>query len=278
MPKPLSLGLNWQTDLIFARFDGVVHDRGDYVVVRSPANPHYWWGNFVIFRKPPVPGDLARWVHIFDTEIRACQPGTGHHTFGIDQTDAWDLPAEFKVAGFSLNQVITLERQCHQGPPPYPALAADLQWRVLDLTRHSDLVVDQQVAVDADRYHICGYRLYAECQMARYAAMQHAGLGHWFGIVSHAGPAPQIVASCGLFRDPTQADLGRFQYVSTHPLWQRRGLCTALVAAVSRYGFDTMGLRTQVIVADPAEHALPIYRSLGFQAAGGGWQLERPPA
>ena len=47
--------LGWRTDLIFPRFDGVVTDRGDYLVVRTPSNPGFYWGNFLLLDAPAGP-------------------------------------------------------------------------------------------------------------------------------------------------------------------------------------------------------------------------------
>ena len=46
--------LGYRTDLFFPRFDGEVTDRGDYIVIRTPSNPTYHWGNFLLFNQPPV--------------------------------------------------------------------------------------------------------------------------------------------------------------------------------------------------------------------------------
>ena len=53
--------LGHQTDLIFPRFDGLILDRGDYLVICTPANPAFYWGNFLLFAAPPCQGDLVRW-------------------------------------------------------------------------------------------------------------------------------------------------------------------------------------------------------------------------
>ena len=42
-----SLGL--RTDLVLLRLGGsVVEHHDDHVVVRTPDNPTYWWGNFLL--------------------------------------------------------------------------------------------------------------------------------------------------------------------------------------------------------------------------------------
>lgn len=273
-----SLSLGWQTDLIFAHFDGEIVDRGEYLVVRAPSNPTFWWGNFLLFHRAPQPGDLARWMAAFESEIVAAQPECRHRAFGIDAPARMVLPEDFAAAGFELNEATVLTLSAAQRPAVATPLPVAFEFSVLDLARDSSLVVDEQVAVDAGRYEVVGYREFAERQMARYAAMQAAGLGHWFGLFARFGDHRVLAASCGLFRDPTRTDsLGRFQYVSTHPDWRRRGLCKALVDAVCRYGFEQMGISTLAMVADPDDVAIGIYESLGFQRGFSTWQLERRP-
>ncbi|MBC7665013.1 MAG: GNAT family N-acetyltransferase [Caulobacter sp.] len=160
---------------------------------------------------------------------------------------------------------------------PTNALPPGFEFRVLELPRDSAAVVDKQVVVDERRHEPAGYRVFAERQMARYAAMQRAGLGHWFGLVANVDGRRVLAASCGLFRDPRSRDgLGRFQYVSTHPAWRRRGLCTALVHAACKHGFEAMDLRTLVMVADPHDVAIGVYESVGFRRGASTWQFERP--
>lgn len=273
---PLSLG--WQTDLVFARFDGQVADRGSHLLVRTPGNPTFWWGNFLLFRQAPGPGDLARWMALFEREIEAVQPASRHRAFGIDVRERLVLPPEFEAAGFALNEATVLTLTPSQLRAPARPLPGGVEFRVLDLPRDSAVVVDKQVAVDEGRYEAIGYRVFAERQMERYAAMQRAGLGHWFGLVAQVDGRTVLAASCGLFRDPGRDDgLGRFQYVSTHPAWRRRGLCTALVHATCRHGFEAMGLRTLVMVADPDDVAIGVYESLGYQRGTSTWQFERAP-
>ena len=273
-----SLSLGWRTDLIFARFDGQVTDCGTHVRVLTPGNPTFWWGNFLLFQHAPDAGDLDRWMALFDDEIASQQPASCHRAFGVDVRERLVLPPEFAAAGFALNEATVLTLTRDQLRAPAKTLPEGIEFRVLDLPRDGAAVVDKQVAVDAVRYEPLGYREFAERQMARYAAMQRAGLGHWFGLVAQVDGRLVLAASCGLFRDPVRSDgLGRFQYVSTHPAWRRRGLCTALVHAACRHGFEAMDLRTLVMVADPDDVAIGVYESLGYRRGTSTWQFERPP-
>jgi RimJ/RimL family protein N-acetyltransferase len=112
--------------------------------------------------------------------------------------------------------------------------------------------------------------------MQRYAAMERAGLGHWFGVFAVTDDGEQLVADCGLFRDES-GTLGRFQHVETHPQWRRRGLCRALIRAVCAHGFEAMGLQSLVIVADPDDVAIGLYESVGFERGLSTWHLQRAP-
>ncbi len=271
------LSLGWRTDLIFARFDGSVTDCGNHLRVLTPSNPTYWWGNFLLFRHAPGVGDFERWMALFDQEIASVQPASRHRAFGIDVGERLTLPPEFAAAGFAFNEATVLTLAREQLIEPRKAQPAGAEFRVLDLPRDGAAVVDKQVVVDDARHEPAGYRLFAQRQMDRYAAMQRAGLGHWFGLVVPVGRRAVLAASCGLFRDPSRDDgLGRFQYVSTHPAWRRRGLCTALVHAACRHGFEAMGLRTLVMMADPADVAIGVYESVGFRRGVSTWQFERP--
>jgi RimJ/RimL family protein N-acetyltransferase len=277
-----ALSLGWRTDLIFARFDGQVIDRGNHLCVRTPGNPTFWWGNFLLFQHAPGPGDLERWTALFEEEIASRQPDSRHRAFGVDVRERLVLPPAFAAAGFTLAEATVLTLAREQLLAPTKAMPAGVSFEVLDLPRDGAAVVDKQVAVDSGRFEPTGYREFAQRQIERYAAMQAAGLGRWFGLVARVDGRAVLVASCGLFRASTRADdpasrLGRFQYVSTHPAWRRRGLCTALVHAVCRHGFDAMGLDTLVMVADPDDVAIGVYESLGYRRGTSTWQFERAP-
>nr|MDP9125835.1 N-acetyltransferase [Pseudomonadota bacterium] len=102
------LSLGWRTDLIFARFDGQVTDCGNHVCVRTPGNPMFWWGNFLLFRQAPQAGDLDRWMALFDDEIASQQPASRHRAFGVDVRGRLVLPPDFATAGFTLTEATVL--------------------------------------------------------------------------------------------------------------------------------------------------------------------------
>jgi predicted GNAT family acetyltransferase len=101
--------------------------------------------------------------------------------------------------------------------------------------------------------------------------LQDGGFGAWFG----AFQAGSMVSGLGVFGDGS--GIARFQAVDTHPEHRNRGLAGTLVYQAGQYALQEMAVQTLVIVADPEEPAIRIYRSVGFRDAETQVQLQRNP-
>ena len=254
-------------------------DRGDHLVVRTPQNPTFWWGNFLLYDRAPQPGDAAAWLAAFDAEITQAQPGSGHVAIGLEGAQPFELPADFAAVGLELvtQAVLTLTRE--QLLAPRKAIDHEFSVRVAELPARIGALVDLQVAADDGGHDPAGYREFREQQMRRYTAMQDNGLGHIFAVFTRTPHGERPVADCGLFRDGRgPGSVARFQHVETHPQWRRRGLCRALIHRVCVHGFEVMGVETLVMLADPGDVAIGIYESLGFVRGADVYELQRPPA
>lgn len=249
--------LGYRTDLIFARFHGMVAGRGDHLVVRTPSNPGFYWGNFLLFAHPPGEGALDRWKRLFADEIAARQPAR-HLAFG------WDSPQgargrlePFLAEGFLLNENVVLTADAVHPPPrenrdvSIRPLAGDSDWRA---------AMENQVACHGAEFALAEYRVFKARQMDAYRRMAQAGLGAWFGAFAEG----RLVADLGVFVDDGVA---RFQAVETHPDFRRRGICGTLVHQAALHALGTLGAARLVMVADVHYHAARIYESLGFRPA-----------
>ena len=76
--------LAWRTDLALLQHSGsIVEDRGDHLVVRTPLNPVFYWGNFLLLATPPTAETWTHWLARFESEF----PEARHRTFGVDGAD-----------------------------------------------------------------------------------------------------------------------------------------------------------------------------------------------
>ena len=248
--------LAYRTDLIFPAFDGKILDRGNYLVVRTPSNPTFYWGNFLLFSRPPGPRDFIKWRQLFASEI-GVPPQVEHQAFAWDSLEGEaGLVEPFLKAGFglSLDVVLTTEALVPPARPDHSvvvrALEADADWQQ---------ALTLQMACREEVHGEGGYRIFRERLMDRYRRMSEARRGHWYGAFIEG----KMVADLGIFH---QDGLGRYQSVETHPDFRRRGVAGTLIYAAGCQAMAEHGLRTLVIVAEADSAPQRLYQSLGFAA------------
>ena len=241
----------------------VIEQRISYLVVRTPASPTFYWGNFLLLDGPATPGTVSSWIATFAREF----PGAGHVAIGVDGTDgnAGDQ-TELTAAGLQVerNTVLTATATT---PPPRPNERAE--FRVLESDADWQAALDLQEAGHADDEPE-GWQGFQGRRLRAKRHMQEQGHGAWFG----AFEGERMVSGLGVFSDGS--GIARFQDVDTHPDHRNKGLAGTLVYRASQYALDEMAAQTLVIVADPAGPAIRIYRSLGFGDAETQVQLQRP--
>ena len=240
--------LGFRTDVALRVAEGSeVTDRGGYLVVRSPDNPGFWWGNFLLLRAWPQEGD--GWLDRFAAEF----PQAEHVAIGVDATAVGGpVPAEFTALEPATATVLTCAdvhapRHRNQAAEIRP-LASDRDWR-------------QSVELNLRCY---GEQTPGDFQQRRTATrrrLTQAGRAAWFG----AFDGGLLVAQLGVC--DAGDGLTRYQDVETDPAARRQGLAGTLVWHAGLFARATFGARTLVIVADPAEGAIRIYRGCGFADA-----------
>lgn len=254
--------LGYQTEVFLRQFEGEVIERPDYLVLRTPRNPGYRWGNFLIFGEPPKQGDLEKWKATFAKEI-GTPPQYTHFLFCWDGVDGNTGDVQpFLEAGFELVKtvVMTATARSITSPPKVNHNCVSRTFKEEDwqewisLKRASELAYPESEREPDNE----GFRRYLENKASEYQRMIEAGLGHWFGAYVDG----RLVSSLGLF---VWNSLGRFQIVDTHPEFRRRGLAGTLVYHAAQKGFTDLGAKTLVICADPNYVAAGIYESVGFK-------------
>ena len=240
--------LGYRTDLAILALEGSqITDRGDHLVIRTPDNPDYWWGNFLLLQglKPGSGGD---WMARFAAEF----PDARHIALGLDETDAGVIdPGE--LAGMTMEQnAVMTATSVHAPPRPNSeavlrTLEGDADWRQS---------LELAAAVHAGEPG--GDAGFLTARVAAKRALTEAGHGAWFGAFLDG----TLVSQLGLIITG-KSGLARYQSVETHPAGRRRGLAGTLVwhAAATAPADDTS---TLVMVADPGDFAIRVYRSVGF--------------
>jgi len=243
--------LGFRTDLMIRALEGSqLTDRGGYVVIRTPRNPDFWWGNFLLVPGPPAASEPERWLAAFGAEF----PGAAHVTLGIDTTAAAGVDiAAYRAHGLApeLSAVMTAG-SLHAPPFPNEAatvrpLTSDEDWR-----QAAELRAVLTAGMPGSEPEFLAARVAAE------RALTRSGHGWWFG----AFAGRKLAAQLGLITDGS--GIARYQNVETHPDARRQGLAGTLVWRAGQHALAD-GARTLVIVADPQEGAIRVYRSVGFE-------------
>jgi ribosomal protein S18 acetylase RimI-like enzyme len=265
--SPVPRSLAWATDLDVLALDRVIEAREGYLVVRSPANPGYYWGNLLLFDEAPAPGDARRWERLFAAEF-ADHPGVRHHTFGWDRSDGalGRAHEDFVARGYELEENVGLIADAG-GLRTHPRQNRDVVIRALDPAAGADQpqwdgVLDLHLANRDPRFEAAQHREFSRRYLESRRTLLRAGRGGWY-VAQYPG-SDEVVASCGII---VTGDRGRFQTVDTAAAYRRRGICSRLVVEAAAHAARTYGARRLVIVAESGYHALGLYESLGFQRA-----------
>lgn len=241
------------TDIALTRFDGIVEDRGDHLLVRTPSNPSFYWGNYLLFPEPPTAASTETWLALVEREI----PDR------VVTLLTWDCPdgavgdiSGFLTRGFELDTSVTLTATAVTAPPKLDPdvaispIAGDADWEaaagvlVAAFSPRRSGTVEELAA-------------FVHRQLVRYRRMQDARIGQWYLARVDGAPA----ATLGLVDAGDR--VGRFQLVGTDPRFGRRGVCSSLVYGVAKRGLERFD--TLVMAADATYHAAKVYESVGFR-------------
>lgn len=264
-PEVLPRSLGFRTDVaLLVQAGSTAESRSGYQAIRTPQNPTFWWGNFLLLGAVPQPDELTGWLHTFGWEF----PEARHVALGLDTPGevTLDVPPG---AGLTLvrSAVMTLTR-AQLRAAPHPTAAAD--YRPLRSDADWQQALKLRLAAN-DTHEPVTYRRFARRRLELQREQSGAGTGECFGAFLDG----QMVSGMGLYS--ATRGLARFQTVETHPAFRRRGLCGGLVAFAAAWGFEHLSAHTLVMVADPDDEAIRVYRSLGFEVSEWQWSLERAP-
>lgn len=256
-----------RTDLVLLRMAGSeIEDRGDHLVVRTPDNPDYWWGNFLLLAQPPADAEAPRWLERFGAEF----PDARHVTFGVDAPNGTlaDL-AWFAARGYSVAaQIVMIASDVFE--PAHRNTMATCR----PLSTADDWAQSVELALrchEGEMPDAAEYRRFITAKTRSNRALVDSGHGRWFGAFEHG----RLVSQLGLIK--TGDGLARFQSVETDPTHRRQGLAGTLVHHASRCALDELGARQLVMVAEPQGPAIELYRRVGYVPTETQLEIELTP-
>ena len=231
-----------------------VVDRGDHVLVATPSNPDFWWGNFLLLREPPSADQAPDWVARFEEEL----PWATHRAFGLDDPQApADAFTPFAHLGYEVERSAVMTAESLPGSAVLPPadlhrpLVGDDDWEQ-HLALHLQVYPPPEGAPVTD---------FARRRALARRQVVETGAGVWVGAFVDG----RLVSQLGILR--AGDGLARYQDVETHPDFRRRGLAGTLVRFAGTLMLTSLDVDTLVMVADPDDEAIRLYRSLGFVEA-----------
>lgn len=256
------MALGWATDLAILKLTGsTVVDRGDHLVVRTPGNPDYHWGNCLLVTDPGAVEDVDRWVETFHSAV----PEATWITIGLPvmpaNADAW------AAQGVELEQldVLATRHLPHAAPlaQGYVArLLTDDDWQAVtaadlednERTGEYDPVIHERFVreTNATRRRLCAQ-----------------GDAAWFGVFAGS----DLVSDLGIVRC---GSIGRYQAVRTDAEHRRRGLASHLLGLAAAWSAER-GCDSWVIVTESTNDAGRVYRRAGFVLDEAEVNAYRPP-
>jgi GNAT superfamily N-acetyltransferase len=255
------LPLGWHTDLAVRRLEGsTIEEHDDHLVVRTPSNPLFYWGNFVLVTDSDALDDAEHWLTVFERTF----PSAAHRAIGM-AADPPDLES-WRSQDLDIEHDDVLATDVCPEPTPLPQgylvrqIADASQWEQSTGMRIEEFARDSPREAQFER-NVTEARI----------AMTATGSVAWFGAFHGDRLAAELgVVDCG-------EGVARYQAVVTHADHRRRGLAGHLLGVAARWAADR-GARSWVIVADDGSEAARLYRSRGFGPAGRGTRAQRKPA
>lgn len=241
-----SLGLS--TDLQLLALRGRIVDRGDYLVISTPDDPGYYYGNLLVLPAPPQIGEVAFWTRRFADEVGK-EPDTQHVTLMWDGTTG-DVGAreELETAGFTIQVVQTMTARVREIAA---ALIEDIAIRPLS---PDDVLATADLGFAIGDRHDDAYRRFLDRRTEWQRSLVAAGSAQFWG----AYDADVLVGSLGLV---SLGDVARYQDVQTAATHRKRGIASALLAAAAR----SSACETVVIEVLPGADAERVYQRAGFE-------------
>ena len=256
------LSPGWATDLaVLAHSGSTIEDHGEHLVVRTPANPEFHWGNCLFVTDERAVDDAARWVSTF----RSAFPNATWVAIGLVRmpvaADAWaEQGLEVELDDVLTTGTLPRQTPLAEGYTAGRIAGADWEQYARRAIRENE---------QAGEFDLETHEKFVRARTRSRRALSERNVAAFFGAFADG----QLVADLGIVRCGRTA---RYQTVGTDPDHRRRGLASHLLGRAARWAADRDCDRW-VILTETANPAGRLYRSLGFEPDTGNAQAYRRP-
>lgn len=241
--------LAYKTDLIFARADAIIKEYDNYLVIKTPEHPDYFWGNYIIASEKLKFKEL---IEIYKNEF--AESFNKFISIGIDSKKNENyISNEFLENGFSIKSSDVLTTEKVTMPEKYneqlkiKILETDKEWEsLIEVHKNENWYLSKEQEIEFLKNKIKSIKKLTE-----------SGVGKRFIAIFN----DKVVGDLGIYKDGV---IGRFNDVTTHQDYRNMGICQTLMYHASDYALKNMNINTLVIVADKDYYAKKIYLKLGF--------------
>ena len=256
------LPFDWATDLEILRLTGSdIQEYEDHIIVKTPSNPKYHWGNCLLVLDHSLVNQAQTWVYKF------------HQNFPNADWISIALPVmpknldDWQSQGISFDPLDVL--QTNQLPQSFPLPSGYL---VRALERDDwELLAQKEIEENliSKMYEPKEYEEFIIQLNKSRKDLCEKGKAAWFGAFFDN----VLVANLGIVVCGTTA---RYQSVETQSSHRRKGLASHLLGMAAKWAADN-GCGNWVIVTEATNDAGRVYRRAGFESVQGSVNAYKAP-
>lgn len=237
------------TDLEILSLSGSIFEVcEDYIVVSTPDNPTYHWGNFIQILKPFDTHSAEYWFSLFSSEF----PSADWVAIGLASKpkDA----SEWGKLGLKVEEfeVMATGNQPGQTQPPAGFVVRELAAEDFDLLSCLEISENE----DEGLHEPVSYEAFVHATNQTRAKFCESGQAAWFG----AFHGDELVSSLGIV---LCGDVARYQSVQTRKGFRKLGLASHLLGVAGEWA-RSRGAQSWVIVTETRSEAGRVYGRAGF--------------
>ena len=243
------IAAGWETDLAILRHGGSsIEEFEDYFVIRTPHNPNYHWGNFILVTNNDAVGDANSWIETFQDAF----PSASWVSIGLLEFPS--SPEVWEPLGIELERMEVLRADTQ---PAFPEIDPSYTSRILGGTDW-DALLEREISenLKSGDHDPESYERFIRRSIEGYKDLSERGLASWFG----AFHGTELVADLGIVICGKTA---RYQSVQTDERHRRKGLASHLLGKAAQCASER-GCNSWVIVTESTNDAGRVYRKAGF--------------